>query len=207
MNQYKIFNKTLIHFWTLGISLLFLILGCQEAEKKEVETQEEISEIPTPDFHFGIDRNAFEVKEFKIKRGDTFGKILEENGIDYPEVYAVLEAIRGKIDVRKLTLGKPYTLFFSKDSITTPEYFVYHPGVSSYKKIHLRDSLFGEEVVKPSRILELEASGIIESSLYETMLNSGINESLTYYRSDVYAWTIDFFRLQNGDRFKIIYTE
>ena len=39
------------------------------------------------------------------------------------------------------------------------------------------------------------------------MQNSGINESLTYYLSDVYAWTIDFFRLQKGDRFKIIYTE
>ena len=53
----------------------------------------------------------------------------------------------------------------------------------------------------------MEASGVIESSLYETMQNSGINESLTYYLSDVYAWTIDFFRLQKGDRFKVIYTE
>ena len=75
------------------------------------------------------------------------------------------------------------------------------------KKIHLKDSLFGEEVVKPFLTVELEASGIIESSLYETMQNSGINEALTYYLSDVYAWTIDFFRLQKGDRFKIIYTE
>ena len=56
-------------------------------------------------------------------------------------------------------------------------------------------------------MVELEASGIIKSSLYETMQNSGINESLTYYLSDVYAWTVDFFRLQKGDRFKIIYTE
>ena len=39
------------------------------------------------------------------------------------------------------------------------------------------------------------------------MQNIGINESLTYYLSDIYAWTIDFFRLQKGDRFKIIYTE
>jgi murein DD-endopeptidase MepM/ murein hydrolase activator NlpD len=39
------------------------------------------------------------------------------------------------------------------------------------------------------------------------MQKSGINENLTYYLSDVYAWTVDFFRLQKGDRFKVIYTE
>ena len=53
----------------------------------------------------------------------------------------------------------------------------------------------------------MEASGTIESSLYQTMLDNGYNEALTYYLSDIYAWTIDFFRLQKGDRFKIIYTE
>lgn len=30
---------------------------------------------------------------------------------------------------------------------------------------------------------------------------------LAYNMSDVYAWTIDFFRLQKGDRFKVIYTD
>ena len=39
------------------------------------------------------------------------------------------------------------------------------------------------------------------------MQNSGLNDQLTYYLADVYAWTIDFFRLQKGDRFKVIYTE
>ena len=189
------------------VLLAFILWSCGDKTTQTVETEQEEVSIPPPDFYFGIDRNNYTVKEFKIKRGDTFGKILEDSGIDYPEVYAILQAIKGKVDIRKLTLGKPYTLFFSKDSIPTPEYFVYHPGVASYKKIHLRDSLFGEEVIKPTRLVTMEASGVIESSLYETMQQYGINEALTYYLSDVYAWTIDFFRLQKGDRFKVIYTE
>ena len=207
MNYFKSLCKKSNLHKVFGVLLLFFGFGCKENNKKEAIVQNNIVIIPAPNLYFGIDLNEYVVKEFKIKRGDTFGKILEENGIDYSEVYDVLKAIKGKVDIRKLTLGKPYSLFFSKDSIASPEYFVYHPEVSSYKRIHLRDSLFGEELIKPSRIVELEASGIIESSLYETMQNSGINESLTYYLSDVYAWTIDFFRLQKGDRFKIIYTE
>ena len=191
------------------LTLLFFLtlLSCNNSG--EATTSEtEVAEVEIqPNLHFGIDLNDYELRKNKIKRGDTFGKILEENGIDYPQVYAILEAIKWSVSVRKLTLGKPYSLFYSKDSIPTPEYFVYHPGVSGYSVIHLRDSLYGQEVVKPTRLVELEASGVIESSLYETMQNSGINESLTYYLSDVYAWTVDFFRLQKGDRFKVIYTE
>ena len=39
------------------------------------------------------------------------------------------------------------------------------------------------------------------------MKNIGVNEEITYHLSDIYAWTIDFFRLQKGDKFKVIYTE
>ena len=61
-------------------------------------------------------------------------------------------------------------------------------------------------MLKPVKIIKQEAVGNIENSLYESMINNGLNEELTYLLSDIYAWTIDFFRLQKGDSFKIIYT-
>lgn len=186
---------------------IIIILGCGKSIKNEkIETPEIISKIEPKLFH-GIDLNKFSVKTKKIKKGDSFGKILEDNGIDYPEVYEILQAIKGKLNIRKLNIGKSYSLFYSKDSIKTPEYFVYHPGPESFTRIHLRDSLYGEFIQKPIRSIEMEASGVINSSLYETMQNSGINEELTYYLSDIYAWTVDFFRLRKGDRFKVIYIE
>jgi len=206
MNKIKITLKIFIVSTLSGI-LFSLFVSCQQDVQEKSSEQPALTIEPKPNLYFGIDRNVYQTEEYKVKRGDTFGKILEENGIDYPQVYAILQAIKGKVDVRKLTIGKPYTLFFSKDTIPTPEYFIYHAGVASYKRIHLRDSLYGEEIIKPSQVVELEASGVIESSLYETMQKTGINESLTYYLSDIYAWTIDFFRLQKGDRFKVIYTE
>ena len=172
---------------------IIFILGCGKSIKNEkIETPEIIKKIE-PNLFYGIDLNKFSVKTKKIKRGDSFGKILEDNGIDYPEVYEILQAIKGKLNIRKLNIGKSYSLFYSKDSIKTPEYFVYHPGPESFTRIHLRDSLYGEFIQKPIRSIEMEASGVITSSLYETMQNSGINDELTYYLSDIYAWTVDFF--------------
>lgn len=148
------------------------------------------------------------LKSFKIKRGDTFGAILEQNGIDYPEVYTILQVIKkSEVNIRKLKIGKPYTLLFTKDSVPQAHAFIYHPGVESYDVIQLKDSLYAKKVKKPVRVVELQATGVIASSLYDTMNASGYNSNLTYYLADVYAWTIDFNRLAKGDRFKVIYTE
>ena len=161
----------------------------------------------SPNMKYGFNLNDFIVKKKKIKRGDTFGSILEENFIDYPEVHKILQKIKKQVSVKKLQIGKPYTLLFSKDSIKAPKVFIYQKDIQGYTIIQLRDSIYGLKKNKPVRTVQMEASGKIESSLYQTMIDNGYNEALTYYLSDIYAWTIDFFRLQKGDRFKIIYTE
>ena len=186
--------------------LTLLIYGCGDRDEKKGSEAIAVEQIP-PNIKYGFDLNNYRVVNKKIKRGDTFGSILEENGIDYPEVYNILQKIKNKVNVRRINVGKPYTLLFSKDSVPTPKVFIYTPGIQTYNVIQLRDSIYGKKVDKPIRTVQLQGAGEIESSLYETMSNSGLNEQLTYYLSDVYAWNIDFYRLQKGDRFKVIYEE
>jgi len=185
--------------------LLFLVfISCNDKENK-IENKEPLYE--NKNIKYGFDFNKFFVNEKKIKRGDTFGSILESNGIDYPEVHNILQNIKNQVSVKKLNIGKKYFILFSDDSIRRPEYFIYTNDITSFLYIKLKDSIFGKKVNKPIKIRELEAKGLIESSLYETMISNGYNEQLSYYLSDIYAWTIDFFRLQKGDRFKILYQE
>ena len=192
---------------TIFLLSLLLLWRCGDSPVSE-QMEEKTPEVVIPETKFGLDLDRFSIVERKIKSGDTFGKILEGLNIDYPQVYNILEALKGaEVSVRKLTLGKPYSVFYTKDSLQRPEYFVYHPSIASYTLIHLQDSLYGAKISKPVQIRELSASGVIESSLYETLQNSNINEDMTYSLSEIYAWTIDFFRLQKGDRFKVIYTE
>ena len=190
------------------ITALVLSACKKNTSQASADAQEEKIVQPIPKIKYGYDYNLYEAKEFKIKRGDTFGAILEQNGIDYPEVYTILQVIKkSEVNIRKLKIGKPYTLLFTKDSVPKAHAFIYHPGVESYDVIQLKDSLYAKKVKKPVRVVELQATGVIASSLYDTMNASGYNSNLTYYLADVYAWTIDFNRLAKGDRFKVIYTE
>ena len=186
--------------------LLFIVfISCNDQENK-IENKEPLYH-ENKNIKYGFDFNKFFVNEKKIKRGDTFGSILESNGIDYPEVHNILQNIKNQVSVKKLNIGKKYFILFSDDSIRRPEYFIYTNDITSFLYIKLKDSIYGKKVNKPIKIRELDAKGVIESSLYETMISNGYNEQLSYYLSDIYAWTIDFFRLQKGDRFKILYQE
>ena len=73
--------------------------------------------------------------------------------------------------------------------------------------MNFQDSIHAYKSRKPIKYVEKELSGVISSSISETLDNQGISPVLAYKMSDVYAWTIDFFRLQKGDRFKVIYTD
>mgnify|MGYP001042565743 FL=1 len=158
-------------------------------------------------YKYGYDESKYLFEEKKVGKGDTFGDILEGQGIDYPEIYQALQKTKNDVDFRKLQIGKPYTLIYTKDSIRKLKAFVYHPTIEGYSFIQLKDSVFGNTFKKTRTYKDLSASGIIDNSLYLTLEEQDKDPLLTYYLSDIYAWTIDFFRLDKGDKFKVIYTE
>ena len=180
---------------------IFLI-SCSKAEKKEVQKKVEEKIIT----EFGYTLNNFNVKKSKVKNGDSFGSILERNNLYYPQIYNIVQKVKKVYDIRKINIGKPYTILSSKDSLNTPQVFIYQPNKIDYVVVSLTDSLWAEKKSKAVKIKEFEAEGIITSSLSETMEKQKLSPLLSNELSEIYAWTIDFFRLEKGDNFKIIYS-
>ena len=192
--------------------LLALVIGfvaCKK-DKPEPVLEEELAVVEKPKefFEFGFKLNDYIVKRDTIKNGDTFGDILERNKIGYPKIFHIAEKTKDTFDIRKLHPGKPYTMLFSKDSLEIPESFIYQPNKEEYVVINFKDSIHAYKSRKPITYVEKTASGIITSSISETLDEKGISAVLTNILADnIYAWSIDFRRLQKGDRFKVVYTD
>ena len=88
-----------------------------------------------------------------------------------------------------------------------PQCFIYQPTKEEYVVINFQDSIHAYKNKKPIKYVEKELYGVINNSISQTLDELGASQALTYQMSDIYAWTIDFFRLQKGDSFKIIYTD
>ena len=155
---------------------------------------------------FGYTLNDYHVVKDTVKSGDSFGTILEKNNLFYPQIFNIVQKAKQVYDVRKINIGKPYTILFSKDSLKSPKLFVYQPNPIDYVLVSLTDSLWAEKKSKAVKLIEFEAQGTITSSLSETMEEEKLSPLLSNELSEIYAWTIDFFRLEKGDKFKIIYT-
>jgi len=189
---------------------LFICLGiiaCKDDDKKISIEPEQAFVEPEPDKEFGFVLEDYIVKRDTIRKGDSFGEILERNHIGYPKIFNIAEKTKDSFDIRKLKIGKPYTLLCAKDSLQTPECFIYQPNSIDYVVVKMKDSIEAYSGKKPITIVQKEASGIVMNNLSETMEAQGLPYQLINDMSDIYAWTIDFFRLQKGDRFKIVYKQ
>jgi murein DD-endopeptidase MepM/ murein hydrolase activator NlpD len=191
---------------------LFILFTSFIACKKEVTPLELpvarfVEPIKIPRVEFGFNFDDFNVVQDTIRNGDSFGQLLFNNNLSYGEIANITTAIKDSFDARKLNVNKPYTILKSRDSLNKPQVFIYQPNRIDYVVVDFRDTIVAQRKSKPLTIVENTATGVINSSLSETIEEQGLSYNIANDLSTIYAWTIDFFKLQKGDRFKIVFTE
>jgi len=189
--------------------LLIVLFSCKSKDKQEQVSIQKV-ELPKVISKYGYTFNDYKVVEDTIRKGDSFGEILYKNHIEYPEVYKIVQGSKDSFDVRNLRVGKPYTILAKNDSTEKAQVFIYRPRKTEYVIIDFIDSIFAQRHLKEIETRTKTASGIITDSLSSLSVvidNKGLDYAIVNEMSDIYAWTIDFFHLQKGDNFKIIYEE
>lgn len=203
-------NKKLGYKYIVLFCIGISIWSCKDDAKAEIDEEElAIIETPEPVIEFGFNLDNYIVKRDTIRNGDTFGVILERNHVGYPKIFNIANKAKDTFDIRRsLQVGKPYTLLCAKDSLETATCFIYQPNLEDYVVINFKDSIQAYRSKKPIKYIEKVATGVIEDNISLTLEKQGLSPRLAYKMADeIYAWTIDFRRLQKGDRFKVIYTD
>lgn len=191
------------------IFLLFIVVFATCTNKKK--SNEIVIDPVEPEiiFKYGYKLNDYKVIHDTIKSGENFSEILDRHHIDYPKILEIVSKIKDTFNVRKIKSGIPYTILAKTDSTEAAQVFIYKQSKVRYTVIDFKDSIIKAYNAKiPVKTVIKTASGIITSSLSDAIDNQGLNSYLTYKMADdIYAWTIDFSRLQKNDKFKLIYEQ
>jgi len=190
--------------------VLLIVLSCGKDNIKDtLDASDEITaSVPKIIHEFGYTLNNYTVIKDTIKKGESFGIILDRHHVYYPKINAIAKGIKDTFDVRRIRAGKPYMILASKDSLEKAEVFIYKNSKAKATIVNFKDStIVAYTYRKPIKIVEKEVSGNIYSTLSEAMDSLHLNPNLTYDVADIYAWTLDFYKLQKGDQFKLIYEE
>jgi murein DD-endopeptidase MepM/ murein hydrolase activator NlpD len=187
--------------------LIIASIALFSCNKSENETTEVVTKPQRIVEQFGFKFNDFNVYHDTIQKGDTFGSLIDKQNIGDKQVYDIIDKVKDSFDVRKVRIGKPFTLLRSKDRYKKLQAFIYQPDRGTYYVIDFRDSILVYKKTRPILIKRRTIAGSLDGSLSEALSKEGVDNALASKLTKVYAWSIDFFKLKKGDKFGITFTE
>ncbi len=174
-------------------------------EVEEIAPDSTIADPPV--LMFGIPLDSFDTETGTVKRNQILAQILGDYNLPQGAMAQLVTLTREEFDMRKIKAGNSYTLFLTKDSLNVLQYLVYEHSPVDYSVFDFTDSLRIYDFKKAINPVEKRISSSIETSLWNTITQQDLNPMLALELSDIYAWTVDFFGIQPGDSFSVVYDE
>lgn len=195
-------KSTLLFAAAIMLSFVLLMDSCGGGRRYEDVPEEKADSIPP----LGFWTEDFSRAEGIVKSGETFSGLMNRLGMSQADAYLLAQACDSVFDVRKLRAGNSYQTY--ADSLTDElKYVVYNIDRTSQAIFGCSDSLYVDIYTKPVEKFRRYADVTISSSLWNDMQKAGSSPLLIIKLSDIFAWTVDFFGLQQDDRFQVVYEQ
>lgn len=196
-----------------SVWVVLTLLGCvactdapsNKSTNAPAEVAAEVAVEPSePDVRFGMDWEAWAfIDSGQVQPGQSLSHLLTPHGVSTSTVLALAESSRDTYDVRKIRSGRPYWVLYSND--TTASRLIYERNPLEFAVFELTGDLGVELGSHPTETRTHRVQGTIDDNLYVDLEEAGAPTNLALAMANVYAWTVDFSRLQNGDSFDVLY--
>ena len=199
------------HISALLLSLMVVGCGGFSAEKGSDEIAHE--EVVEPTYLYGINIDGYEIVNDTVRMGETVGGILGRRGVSAVKVDRLDKESKEIFPLRKIRADNAYTTFTRSytDSLgehSVLDYIVYHKNAIDYVVFgFVGDSISISLGSRPVDIVRKRCDASITSSLWGTIMEQNLPYALAAEFEDIYQWTVDFFGIQPGDSFKVVYDE
>ena len=199
------------HISTLLLALI--VVGCGGSSTEKEGGNNITEEIVEPTYLYGINIDGYDVANDTVRMGETVGGILGRRGISAATIDRLDKESKEIFPLKKIRADNAYTTFTRSytDSLgehTMLDYFVYHKNAIDYVVFgFVGDSISISLGSRPVEVVRKRCDASITSSLWGTIMEQNLPYALAAEFEDIYQWTVDFFGIQPGDSFKVVYDE
>ncbi len=195
--------------WKLIICALLLAAAgaCNRAERQETEADDNAGPV---NLVYGIDADLYRLETSEIASGETLGKILSRYGVSAQAIDRLDKQSADVFPLRNIRAGQKYTAFIHEDSLYTPhlDFLAYEISMTDYVVFGFQnDSITIRKDAKSYTLQRKKKSAVINSSLWGAIMEQNLPYALAAEMEEIYQWTVDFFGIQKGDSFTVIYDE
>lgn len=191
---------------TVAIAMTAVSCSTSAPEELPYEMSDTLS-IVEQRLLFDLPMDSFIIENGKVARRENLSHILLRAGLSYADVYEAADKALPMFDFRSIRAGNTYTLFFAPDSLHRLRHFVYSIDEMTYIRCSFVDSTTVSLNRRAVHIEERTAAAVITSSLWVAAAEHGLSPTIALELSDIFAWAVDFFGIEKGDYFKVVYSE
>ncbi len=194
------------------LALATCLVSCSNEAKNQIGTntannangKKKVKKIT---MKYGLPIDDYEVRYDTIRKNQTVSDVLFDFGFNNNQIYRLTQCNDSIFNVRKIRPGQVFALLSSRDAEQTPKHIIYEESPKSFITFDVADNFRATRQYKTSEWRESEVAGRVNSSLWVAMEESGASPVLAVEMSNVFGWSIDFFGIQKGDEFRIIYAQ
>lgn len=166
-----------------------------------------VDSLPVSPSAYGIPLDGFQLERAQVKSGSTFSDLLAPAGIGATVVDSLVRMAAPIFNVNMIRAGHPIAFIFSDDTAHTPTYFVYESDPVNHVVFDLRPPYAVHIEKREVHSEEKSISVAVTGALWNDLVGAGASPALAAKLSQVFAWTVDFYRIQKGDRFTMVYRQ
>ena len=189
---------------TLILSIPSCRLFRRHQEPEPVVTQKKDTVYP-----LGFCTDSLDLIQGTLRSGEIFTGLMTRLGMSQADAYSLAMTCDSVFDMRKMRAGNSWQAYYKADtaSVGKLQYVVYHQNKVDMTVFRCKAPFSAWKVSKQVEVEKKYADVTINSSLWNDMLQAGVSPLMIVELSEIYAWTVDFFGLQKGDRFRVIYDQ
>ncbi len=193
-----------------GAAAAYLYLGVDLAPHEEYREEPALTaqdSLPAPPSAYGIPLDGFRVERARVKAGDTFSALLSTAHVDAAVVDSLSRMAEPVFKVNRMRAGHTIAFILPEDGGDAPAYFVYESDLVDHVVFKLEPPCAVHVEKRPVHTAEASLSVEVTGALWNDLVGAGASPSLAAALSNVLAWTVDFYRIQKGDRFTLVYRQ
>ena len=181
----------------------------QEAEAKVSEIAEEaagpVFDLTRDDLYLVKHPIASDAKTLTLEYGDSLGPLLQENGFEPGEAYALTESFSSVYDPRKLKVGQSFNLYYEGDEFA---HLTYKPSLEKTVYVSKQDdgAYEARDIEAEFKMETVSLRASIENSIYMDAVELGAPDKVIIQFANIYEYSVDFQRdIQPGDEFEMFF--
>lgn len=159
-------------------------------------------------YNIAVDYEYDKIDTFRVAKNSVFSNLFDEYETNDSLLMDAIGYADSIFPINKIIAGKEvHMIYRMHDKEKLASHLIYHASETEMLILGFKDSAYASWFELPVDTVERSIYANIDNTLYHSILAANVSYELGIKLSEVFAWQVNFFRIDKNDFFKVVFEE